>query len=480
MTDHPIENVVIISLDCVRREALGCYPQRFPWRSRILQEAKTPNIDRLCADGHRFDQAVTHAPFTPVAHASLFTGLLPPRHRLRTFLGSELSEDVVTLAEVLSANGWQCGAVVGSHALSKEYGLPRGFHYYDDDIRTGIRRWHKGERRGASEVTDRALSWLSSIGHRQRFLLFVHYFDAHNLTSPSANVISDDHDSSSSASLRGMLRDLLPDTARRAIQPIDRRARSLYGATLRAVDAGVDRALSCFEAGRGFSGQGRRYMLAQTSRVDAQIGILLETLQDQGRLDSTLIILLADHGDSFWEHGEATHRQFLYDTTLVVPLVLHPRLGDRTVIDEQVSLVDVFPTVLSIVGVEFAGDIDGQSLIGLLPASCQPERSATPRTAYSETVFESLDANARRAGIETCHASLRRFPWKLIWDRLAGTHELYRVDVDPHEKSNLVGANPDLVATMSAELYRLAGDIPVSVPRADGIVEGRLIGLGYL
>jgi arylsulfatase A-like enzyme len=114
-----LENVVIISLDCLRREALGCYRQRFPWRSRFLAGARTPHIDRLCAHGHRFEQAVTHAPFTPVAHASLLTGLNPPKHGLRRFLGAALNDNVQTLAEVLSRRGWQCGAVVGSHALSQ-------------------------------------------------------------------------------------------------------------------------------------------------------------------------------------------------------------------------------------------------------------------------------------------------------------------------------------------------------------------------
>ena len=125
--ENSFDNVLIISLDCVRREALGCYPQRFSARVRYPQGASTPNVDRLSAGGHRFDQAITHAPFTPAAHASVFTGLIPPKHGLRSFTGSGLGDDTTTLAERLAAEGFRCGAVVGSHALSSEYGLSRGF-----------------------------------------------------------------------------------------------------------------------------------------------------------------------------------------------------------------------------------------------------------------------------------------------------------------------------------------------------------------
>ncbi|RPI29616.1 MAG: hypothetical protein EHM61_01060, partial [Acidobacteria bacterium] len=115
----PFRNLVIMSLDCVRREALGCYPQQFPLRTRIGASPSTPNIDRLCRNGVRFDQAVTQAPFTPAAHASLFTGLTPPRHGIRRFLGSRLTHEANTLAEVLTSHGWSCGAVVGADALSR-------------------------------------------------------------------------------------------------------------------------------------------------------------------------------------------------------------------------------------------------------------------------------------------------------------------------------------------------------------------------
>ena len=157
------KNLVIISLDCVRPEALGCYPQTYPFRASFPHGARTPTIDRLCADGNRFDNAISHVPFTPASHASLLTGMIPPRHGIRTILGSQLNDQATSLAEILADHGWQCGAVVGAQALSRDYGLARGFHFYDDDIQTGLANWILGQRREAFDVSDRAIKWLEDI-----------------------------------------------------------------------------------------------------------------------------------------------------------------------------------------------------------------------------------------------------------------------------------------------------------------------------
>ena len=201
-----LKNVVLISLDCVRAEALGCYPQRFPLPVRIPRGARTPNVDYLARNGHRFNQAITQAPFTPSAHASVFTGLIPPKHGIRTILGSRLDERTVTLTEKLASEGWRCGSVVASGSLGQEYGLARGFEFYDDDIQTGDANWILGERRGAVEVTDRAVNWLKTVSG-ERFFLFVHFFDAHAESAGSGVYAAERVLSSSAVSrLRPMVR----------------------------------------------------------------------------------------------------------------------------------------------------------------------------------------------------------------------------------------------------------------------------------
>jgi arylsulfatase A-like enzyme len=477
LNDRKFENVVVISLDCVRREALGCYPHRFPWPARFLQTARTPNIDRLCADGTRFDQAVTHAPFTPAAHASIFTGLIPPQHGLRRFVGTRLNESSKLLAEILSAAGWACGAVVGSHALSREFGFAAGFHYYDDDIQSGIKRWHKGERRNADEVTDRALAWLKSLAKEQRFFLFVHYFDAHNLSAQPKDYASGMTQGSSPNSWRRSLRNILPGPIQAILRPVDQLVRRLWYAALEGAYRGIDWGLGYFEAGRRFRGEGRRYMLKQTSAIDTQIGRLIQALTDQDRLDKTLCIVLADHGDDFMEHGEPTHRQYLFDSTLVVPLIIYPRPGPRSEIQEQVRLVDLFPTILSTLGIEHEGGIDGDNLQELTE-----NRTTSVREAYSETLYERIVPGHDETDVLTCFASLRVYPWKLIWNRLSDDYELYRLDIDPQERVDVADKHRDVVTTLSGELRQMAGEMPVNISETetDDILIERLTALGYL
>ncbi|MBU0580718.1 MAG: sulfatase-like hydrolase/transferase, partial [Candidatus Margulisbacteria bacterium] len=118
------KNVILITLDCVRPEALGCYRANFKKRFFFKFWNKTPSIDSLARDGILFEQAICQAPFTPASHASILTGLNPYNHGIREMIGSKLSglNKVKTLAEVLKNNNYQTAAFIGSHALGSEYG----------------------------------------------------------------------------------------------------------------------------------------------------------------------------------------------------------------------------------------------------------------------------------------------------------------------------------------------------------------------
>jgi arylsulfatase A-like enzyme len=221
-------------------------------------------------------------------------------------------------------------------------------------------------------------------------------------------------------------------------------------------------------------------MLQRTAEIDAQIGRIMQSLAEKNMIDDTLIILLADHGDDFWEHGEPTHRQFLYDTTLLVPLIIYPRIGKRLEVAEQVRLVDILPTVLNLLGVDFSEEIDGESLLPLLNTNDLQVIGSDPRKAYSETLFEVKTNGASDEEIRTCLASLRAYPWKLIWDRLKGSYEIYRVDRDPRESQNLIEEHQEMVEKLSAELHHLAQEMPLETGQVDDLMVDRLKALGYL
>ena len=450
-----LRNVLLVSLDCVRPEALGCYPQRFPIRVRIPRGEKTPNIDHLANKGHRFNQAITPAPFTPAAHASLFTGLYPPEHGIRTMFGSKLKDKVLTIAERLTNGGWRCGAVVGAGALDHEFGLNKGFAHYDDDIQTGDTNWLLGERRDAVEVTDRAIKWLKSVND-DKFFLFVHYFDAHTVHNFDPDIITKsetnvDSTEPSQSSPRSSI-----------IRPLINLIRS----------ASVD----YFEIGLPFfiySRYGRRHMIKQVNKIDTQIGRILNLLGKIGSLEETLIVLIADHGEDFWEHGE-------FDPTLRVPMIIYPKLGNQLVIEDQVSLIDIFPTIIAFLGMDSKGlDTQGLNLECLLSNGKLGRSALLSRPVYSETTWESPPPG--KIELRTVYAALRSPTWKLIWDRLKNNHELYNLYNDPGEVENLIQSYPSITTDFLGQLKDLAQEMPVSTDdEANEMVVNRLKALGYI
>lgn len=162
-------NLLLITLDTVRSDHVGCYGHA---------AARTPTIDGLAARGAQFDQAITDVPATLPAHCSIMTGLTAPRHGVRTNGHFRLHDNVTTLAEVLKGRGYATTAFVNTYVLNARYGLDAGFDNYDQHPPAGARV----PQRRADAVTDAAVTWLA--GHLkdhpgQPFFAWVHYFDPH-------------------------------------------------------------------------------------------------------------------------------------------------------------------------------------------------------------------------------------------------------------------------------------------------------------
>jgi choline-sulfatase len=160
-TRVPATSVVLITLDTTRADRLSPYGFR---------DAVMPALDRLAREGAVFDQATTVAPLTLPAHASLFTGLLPPRHGVRDNSSRSLSSDHVTLAEILRARGFRTAAFVGSTVLDPDRGLDQGFEVY--------RGVSSSRQRRADAVIDDAIRWLGGMSGAP-FLLWAHLYDPH-------------------------------------------------------------------------------------------------------------------------------------------------------------------------------------------------------------------------------------------------------------------------------------------------------------
>jgi arylsulfatase A-like enzyme/Flp pilus assembly protein TadD len=169
-------NVVLITIDTVRPDHLGCYGYKL---------IETPHLDALAAAGVRFTNAYTPVPITLPAHSVMLTGTYPMRTGMHDFSGNRLNASQPTLATLLHAKGYTTGAVLGSAVLDSRFGLNRGFDFYYDhfDFSRLDEKNIDAMMRPGNEVIDRALAWLEG-NWRKPFLLWVHLYDAHHPYNP--------------------------------------------------------------------------------------------------------------------------------------------------------------------------------------------------------------------------------------------------------------------------------------------------------
>jgi arylsulfatase A-like enzyme len=294
-------NLLLVTLDTTRADHLGAYG---------YSHVDSPSLDALAAEGLRYERVTTAAPLTLPSHASILTGLYPPRHGVRANGVYVLADEARTLAEVLREAGYETAAFVGAFVLDKRFGLAQGFDRYDDDLSGGTRPTrYTYAQRDAARVTDATLAWLEQSS--EPFFLWVHYFDPHAPYAP-------------------------PGFDPKAVRVPFR---------------------TPYDAEIGFA--------------DSQLARLLDSLASAGRDRRTLVAVTADHGEALLEHGEASHGLFAYEATLRVPLIV--RFPDRrhagTVVAAPVSLVDLMPSLLAWLGREVPADLDGR----ILPVEDEPE-----------------------------------------------------------------------------------------------------------
>ncbi len=425
----PADNLLLVTFDTTRADHLSLYGYQHP---------TSPNIDALAERGAAFRHAFSHVPSTLPAHATMFTGLLPPEHGVRCNGKFQLADAHQTLAEILADAGFDTGAVLGAFPLDRRFGLAQGFEHYDADFSVSALTAERRARsprtphssspsggtprlwlghdfldfeRGADEVTDLAIDWLKD--RRERWFLFAHYFDPHWGYTPAAAFAS----------------------------PYD----------------------------------------AEIALADRHLGRLLDAVaRSPGR---TLIVFTADHGEGLGEHGEPFHNLFLFNSTLHVPLVvvLEGSIPPATELDTQVGHVDLLPTVLDLLGLRPPAGISGRSLATALLSATEP----LPRPIYTETLIRKLEVPEgleRRALVDGGH--------KLVLTQLEGdgrtsqSLELYDLMADPRELNDLAAADPArrdrLAARLAALADRLERDYQPSPFEMDEGARERLRSLGYL
>jgi arylsulfatase A-like enzyme/Flp pilus assembly protein TadD len=314
-------NLLLVTLDTTRADHLGCYGDA---------AARTRHLDRLAAEGVRFERAYATAPITLPSHASLLTGLYPFEHGVRNNGNFYLADRYATIATVLKGQGYRTAAFVSAFILDRRYGLARGFDTYDDRMEGAETQVValEAERRG--DRTALALArWLEANAVQPApFFAWLHLYDPHEPYRP-------------------------PPPFREAF------------------------------ADRPYDGE--------IAFDDAAVASILDKLGALGALDRTLVAVIGDHGESLGDHGEETHSMFVYEGAIRVPMILwRPgRVPAGVVVREPVRGIDLAPTLLELLGAPALKAPNARSLVPLLASRA----AARTPAVYAETYLPRFYMN---------------------------------------------------------------------------------------
>jgi len=445
-------NVLLITLDALRKDRLACYG---------YDRLATPHLAAFAESGAKFEHAYSNSPWTLPSMASLITGRYPTICGVDA--GHRLREGIPTLAERLRARGYRTEAYVTNIFMHPEYGFARGFDVYlmNGDLRllyplrgTALYKWTVAAARAArrrsgrgydnttfnSRATGAALRRLGSGG--RPFFVWCHFMDPHGPYTPP----------------RGYVADYAGLPAEEAYELMD---------DLLARGWGLDN-LPMEEA------QVRKFEMlydGEVAYVDEHFGKIMHALEAEGLADDTVVVVLNDHGEEFFDHGGFEHGHTLYPELIDMALLVRlPGHDLRAVAARRcVSQVDVVPSLMEALGFPPPRDVDGRSFLS--------GSEEVPGGAFAEAVKRGTEKKA-----------VRRREWLYIEDWESGSRELYNVAADPGTKNNLAGTGlpveEELAAAVRAfvaaneKAVAAGGAAPeLSLPEEQ---KRRLVGLGYI
>ncbi|MFQ5592132.1 MAG: sulfatase [Phycisphaerae bacterium] len=411
-------NVFVILIDTLRQDALGCYGN--PGRT-------TPAIDGIAADGVRFDRTISTSGWTLPAVASLLTGTWP---RIHGGMGKNtaltvIRDEVPTAAEILKQAGYTTLAFANAAFVSPMLHLDRGFDLFDH------RYAYNWDIRRADETVDTALKALAEHRNESNFVL-IHIFDPHLDYDPPAEYAT--------RHTRGRADPPLPldlDTCL-ALRTNDGRDPPL--------PQDIDYIRGAY--------------LGEVEFVDAQVGRFVDNLKAMNLYDQATLIITADHGEEFWDHGGFEHGHTLYDELVHVPLIvkLPAKITPaRRVVPSLVSIIDIMPTVFDLLDVEPPPTFIGESL---LPAVMG--KDTKDRRCFSESILYGGEKFAWYSGrYKYIHTLIPSPENRDSGSAAVGspTAELYDWQDDPRERNNLIEAHPEIAARMREELRVFSNEL---------------------
>lgn len=442
MPDRP--NILFVTVDSLRADhAHG-------------DRATTPTFDSLADEGTAFESTFAQGPYTTFSMPSLFTSRYPSQLTSIDFVdGVEgvLVEDTPTIQEQLQETGYTTAGIHTNPLLSELFGFDAGFDYFDDGL-GGLSDRLPGKftlvadkierllRRHpyvpADTLTDRAIEWLRT-NELEPFFLWVHYMDVHG-----------------------------PYQSKDGFQYLEKyRSEALWRKAVHSPAEVTDQEQSRL----------RETYVEEVEFTDREIGRLLDVFDKTVDSSESMVVLTADHGEEFFEHGSYSHESKLYDELVHVPLVVDPpasSAGLRRDTDSLVSLLDVGPSLLDIAGGTRA-TFEGKSLFR---ARCEDRRldDATGQNTRNQAIVSEARLDPEYIG------AVRTPNWKFINN--GGTEELYNLVDDPSESTNVIDRNTDITTRLRRRLAdhrdRYGGDKRNEEHLESDELDERLRSLGYL
>jgi arylsulfatase A-like enzyme len=343
------------------------------------ERATSPTIDALAARGARFTRAISPSPTTRRAIPALMTGRYASTIAWKPDGWPPVMQPKrhTVLGQTFKAAGYRTAAILCCTTLfDKTSGNVEGI----DEIDASAAKLPGKPPHSGAHLADEAREWL--VAHKddpKPFFLWMHFLDAHNPYNQP------------------------PDLPK-------------FGNT-----------------------DPDRYD-AEIAYCDAQIGKILAALEEIGQLDNTIVVVSADHGDEFGEHGNHFHGHSLYSELIDIPLVIAVPGATPQVVEGAVSLIDLGPTVLDLVGLTRPAGANGRSLAAaVLGTGPVPDRTVLAELIADRNITRNLRAALRG-------------DWKLIWDLDANTYELYRASDDPGDRHDRFADEPAIAADLRAQL----------------------------
>lgn len=391
-------NVLLISIDTLRPDHLGAYG---------YSKATSPRIDKLAAEGALFETAISSSSWTLPAHAALFTGLSDSVHGCSDS-DRRLDESRVTLAEAFAEHGYRTTGFFAGPFLHPTFGLAQGFERYVDCSSYAEQSREVAMRDGTLDTADivdashqditnprvyqQFKRWLAQ-PQEGPFFTFVHLWDAHFDFVPPPP-----YDTMFDADYEG------------DVDGVDFFRNPLVHPRMAARD--LEHILALYDG--------------EIAWTDYHVGMMLDDLEERGLLENTIVAIVSDHGEEFFEHGRKGHRFTLYDEVIRIPMILwYPnKIPAGLRIDEPTSIIDIFPTLLELADQSPGNQPMGRSLVehfGKRDAS-QVERQAAHRLAISE--LDTLGINL---------TSFRGASNKLVIDNESGRAWIYDLRIDRKE-----------------------------------------------